>query len=108
MPYGEGRLSRTNRTWMPWASGGERLMREQIQSRLELLRKESETGQTELDKAEKQVAYLREIVLRIRGAGVGGSARRGAVRGATRRYRDGLFKRRNGFTELSQRLHESG
>jgi hypothetical protein len=43
-------------------------MREQIQTRLEVLRKEFETRQTELDKAEKQVAYLRETVLRISGA----------------------------------------
>jgi hypothetical protein len=46
----------------------ERLMREQIQTRPEELRKEFETGQAELDEAEKQVAYLREIVLRISGA----------------------------------------
>jgi hypothetical protein len=44
------------------------LMREHIQSRLEVLRKEFETGQAELDKAEKQVAYLRETLLRISGA----------------------------------------
>jgi predicted nuclease with TOPRIM domain len=43
-------------------------MREQIQSRLEVLRKEFETGQAELEKAEKQLAYLRETVLRISGA----------------------------------------
>jgi predicted nucleic acid-binding Zn-ribbon protein len=39
-----------------------------MQARLEVLRKEFETRQTELDKAEKQVAYLRETVLRISGA----------------------------------------
>jgi hypothetical protein len=43
-------------------------MREQIQTRLEVLRKEFETGQAELDKAEKQLAYLRETLLRISGA----------------------------------------
>jgi hypothetical protein len=43
-------------------------MREQIQTRLEVLRKEFETGQAELDKAQKQAAYLRETVLRISGA----------------------------------------
>jgi predicted nucleic acid-binding Zn-ribbon protein len=41
---------------------------EQMQARLEVLRKEFETGQAELDKAEKQVAYLRETLLRISGA----------------------------------------
>jgi hypothetical protein len=50
------------------SSGGERLMREQIQSRLQGLRKEFETGQAELEKAEKQLAYLRETLLRISGA----------------------------------------
>ena len=43
-------------------------MREQIQSRLGILRKEFETGQAELEKAEKQLAYLRETLLRISGA----------------------------------------
>jgi len=43
-------------------------MREQIQSRLQGLRKEFETGQAELEKAEKQLAYLRETLLRISGA----------------------------------------
>jgi hypothetical protein len=43
-------------------------MREQIKTRLEELRKEFETGQAELDEAKKQVACLREIVLRISGA----------------------------------------
>jgi peroxiredoxin len=46
----------------------EQIMHERIQTRLEALRKEFETGQAELDKAEKQVAYLRETVLRISGA----------------------------------------
>jgi hypothetical protein len=46
----------------------EQIMHERIQTRLEVLRKEFETGQAELDKAEKQVAYLRETVLRISGA----------------------------------------
>jgi hypothetical protein len=43
-------------------------MREQIQTRLVDLRKEFETGQADLDEAEKEVACLREIVLRISGA----------------------------------------
>ena len=43
-------------------------MRQQIQNRLEVLRKEFETGQAELEKAEKQLAYLRETLLRISGA----------------------------------------
>jgi hypothetical protein len=43
-------------------------MREQIQARLEALKKELETGQAELQKAEMQRAYLHETVLRIGGA----------------------------------------
>ena len=43
-------------------------MREQIKTRLEELRKEFETGQADIDEAEKQLACLREIVLRISGA----------------------------------------
>jgi peroxiredoxin len=50
------------------ASRGEQLMHEQIQTRLEVLRKEFETGQAELEKVKKQRAYLRETVLRISGA----------------------------------------
>jgi predicted nuclease with TOPRIM domain len=36
--------------------------------RLEILKKELETGQAELEKLEKQRAYLQETVLRISGA----------------------------------------
>lgn len=43
-------------------------MREQLQMRLEVLKKELETGQAELEKLEKQRAYLHETVLRISGA----------------------------------------
>jgi len=43
-------------------------MREQMQARLEELKKEFETGQSELDKVEKQRAYLHETMLRIGGA----------------------------------------
>jgi predicted nuclease with TOPRIM domain len=43
-------------------------MREQIQARLEELKKELETGQAELQKVEMQRTYLRETVLRIDGA----------------------------------------
>jgi predicted nuclease with TOPRIM domain len=43
-------------------------MREQIQARLEELKKELETGQAELQKVEMQRTYLRETVLRISGA----------------------------------------
>jgi prefoldin subunit 5 len=43
-------------------------MREQIQARLEELKKELETGQAELQKVEMQHTYLRETVLRIDGA----------------------------------------
>ena len=45
-----------------------RLMREQAQMRLEVLKKELETGREELEKVEKQRAYLQETVLRISGA----------------------------------------
>jgi predicted nuclease with TOPRIM domain len=43
-------------------------MREQIQARLEELKKELEAGQAELQKVEMQRTYLRETVLRIGGA----------------------------------------
>jgi predicted nuclease with TOPRIM domain len=43
-------------------------MREQIQARLEKLKKELEAGQAELQKVELQRTYLRETVLRIGGA----------------------------------------
>ena len=43
-------------------------MREQMQTRLEILRKEFEAGEAELEKVEKQRAYLRETILRIAGA----------------------------------------
>ncbi len=43
-------------------------MQQQIQTRLEQLRKELETGQIELQKLERQQTYLRETMLRISGA----------------------------------------
>ena len=43
-------------------------MREQMQARLEALKKELETGQAELQKVEMQRTYLHETVLRIGGA----------------------------------------
>ena len=43
-------------------------MREQMQARLEALKKELETGQAELQKVEMQRTYLHETVLRISGA----------------------------------------
>ena len=44
------------------------IMREQMQNRLETLRKEFEAGGVELEKVEKQRAYLRDTMLRIEGA----------------------------------------
>jgi hypothetical protein len=46
----------------------DRSMREQVQARLEELKKELETGQAELQKVEMQRTYLHETVLRIGGA----------------------------------------
>jgi hypothetical protein len=43
-------------------------IREQMQARLEELKKELETGQAELQKVEMQRTYLHETVLRIGGA----------------------------------------
>jgi predicted nuclease with TOPRIM domain len=43
-------------------------VREQMQSRLEELKKELEAGQAELQKVESQRTYLRETILRISGA----------------------------------------
>ncbi len=43
-------------------------MQEEIQARLEMLRKELEKGQVELQKVESQRLYLRETMLRISGA----------------------------------------
>jgi predicted nuclease with TOPRIM domain len=43
-------------------------MREEIQARLEELKKELETGRAELQKVEMQRTYLHETVLRISGA----------------------------------------
>ncbi len=43
-------------------------MREQLQDRLEELRRELEKGQAELEKVESQRAYLRDTILRIAGA----------------------------------------
>ncbi|MEJ7683427.1 MAG: hypothetical protein WKG06_37330 [Segetibacter sp.] len=39
-----------------------------MQTRLETLRKELETGQAELEKVERHRTYLREMMLRISGA----------------------------------------
>jgi predicted nuclease with TOPRIM domain len=43
-------------------------MREQLQSRLDVLKQEFETGQTRLREAEIQQSLLRERLLRISGA----------------------------------------
>jgi hypothetical protein len=43
-------------------------VRQQVQMRLEVLKKELESGQAELEKVEKQRAYLHETLLRISGA----------------------------------------
>jgi predicted nuclease with TOPRIM domain len=43
-------------------------MREQVQARLEELKKELETGQAQLQQVEMQRTYLHETVLRISGA----------------------------------------
>ena len=43
-------------------------MREHMQARLEMLRKELEKGQVELQKVENQRTYLHETLLRISGA----------------------------------------
>jgi hypothetical protein len=43
-------------------------MREEIQARLDALKKELETGQAELHRVEMQRTYLHETVLRISGA----------------------------------------
>jgi hypothetical protein len=43
-------------------------MREHMQARLEMLRRELEKGQAEFQKVENQRTYLRETVLRISGA----------------------------------------
>ena len=43
-------------------------MQEQIQNRLEMLKKELEKGQVELQKVESQRTYLHEMILRISGA----------------------------------------
>lgn len=43
-------------------------MREQIQTRLEALKKELETGRGALEKVEQQRTYLQQTILRISGA----------------------------------------
>jgi predicted nuclease with TOPRIM domain len=43
-------------------------MREQLQTRLEELKKEFETGQNRLRELEAEMAYVRETMLRISGA----------------------------------------
>jgi hypothetical protein len=48
--------------------GEEGIMCEQMQARLEVLKQEFEAGEAELEKVEKQRAYLRETLLRIGGA----------------------------------------
>jgi len=44
------------------------MMRDQMQSRLEVLRQEFETGQARLRELERQESVLRETMLRISGA----------------------------------------
>jgi predicted nuclease with TOPRIM domain len=44
------------------------MMKEQIQRRLEELKKEYETGQARLRELETETAYVRETMLRISGA----------------------------------------
>jgi hypothetical protein len=46
----------------------EQAMREQMRARLEILKKEFQTGQAELQKVEQQRMNLRETMLRISGA----------------------------------------
>ncbi len=48
--------------------GKGQMMREHMQARLEMLKKELEKGQVELQKVENQRTYLRETMLQIRGA----------------------------------------
>jgi hypothetical protein len=43
-------------------------MQKRMQARLEMLRKELERGQVELQKVESQRVYLHETILQIRGA----------------------------------------
>jgi predicted nuclease with TOPRIM domain len=43
-------------------------MREQLQARIETLRREFEVGQTRLQELERQQVHLRETLLRISGA----------------------------------------
>jgi hypothetical protein len=50
-----------------WTKEEDRTLREQIQARLEALKKELETGQAELQKVEMQRTYLRETALRTMG-----------------------------------------
>jgi predicted nuclease with TOPRIM domain len=50
------------------ANEKEQSVQEQIQTRLEELKQELETGQAELQKVEMQRTYLRETMLRIEGA----------------------------------------
>jgi hypothetical protein len=57
-----------NEAILALATGKQENMREQLQTRLEALRKEFETGQAELEKVERQRISLRETMLRISGA----------------------------------------
>jgi hypothetical protein len=50
------------------AAGKDRIVRDQLELRLEALKRELEAGQVELEKVEKQRTYLRETMLRISGA----------------------------------------
>jgi uncharacterized protein with von Willebrand factor type A (vWA) domain len=59
---------RHTQTYANMPLGKEQLMREQLQARLETLKKEFEAGEVELEKVEKQRTYLRETMLRIGGA----------------------------------------
>jgi len=49
-------------------TGGEEFMMEQMQTRLEALRKELETGQVEIERVEQRRQYLNATLLRISGA----------------------------------------
>src|SRR5215216_1721739 len=59
---------RRRRSSLSTATEQGQAVREQIQARLEALKKELETGQVELQKVEAQRTYLHETMLRISGA----------------------------------------
>lgn len=53
---------------MDLTTGNKQTVREQMQARLDALKKELETGQADLHKVENQRTYLLETLLRISGA----------------------------------------